>query len=924
MWGNFQRLTALGIFLSLPLLAEPSPYPLTIVGHDGFVFVKVTDSNGHDVLSLDKSPMYEGVLEKKNPPPSPSTKILLRMTYKTMEERGYIAGEAGKPFQYSAWAPNAVKIRVPISALVNLLGYYQNSPDSFFHLFRSTTHEKTQLLGSLLFGNDLSLSAHDLEVLQREAFEPQPAPVNVPILVQNLSVPIREIPYIRRIWGVKHLRTEINAAKVADFINDIQVGHLQMKFKSKSVDIDPSNDLIRIRLIVDKATLRGVIHQLGRPKEIFPYKDNVQGGFFRLVNSLLESFDKPTLDKLLQFYEQEKVLIGGDLGGTLEGETWQIRLSFGIQIVHEPSGYWKINLKEPLTVTPERLGISPNDKTNSKPKVVLKFVPKNLIGPNGEILYTQDDIKKPLIIDLSEKVLGDIRRTLNETLQQGFKSNLAPEDLGFFIPMGPGPYEDQSGKVALESRLETLDFEKDELVLGYGFRLQVAKSADCIKKFDPATLNSLKPLEPDDRKEVQTSKDIWTLESQVPLSQWTTSRQTPLDLNLSASSSLATLINAGAYASGIYCITTKTLWPREGFFPYVGFNPSALPKLSLDLNKLDLDFEGQLMSFERNFRKNSTAIGEKFDLVTSQGVASYAEAALDSKSDTFAVDLGPVRGTNFSDEENSFLSSLGKIMKSILVTSDIKPAEGIVSPKEKTHLFELSIPELEDNFSIRDAQNNLVKKLLFKSIRWNSDRIDLLADPTDFAWIEKIYAAASKESEKIYIPNTILDPELLGYSRFAPVTIRWKDETEPDFGNAKSETGNFFYSWRLLDCDSNMTDDWSVFKMTRETRVYPKKEGCYRFQIKGMNRSFKIESEPKVYEFKYLADERPIVTPITGGLKPAPLPATEPAKPANAEHEPSKGGFGCVLRPDTLPEGILVNLILLLMTAFAYFRYRRY
>jgi hypothetical protein len=795
--------------------------PLLIVGKDGFNFYLIRDGTGQPVKSIEGFPLYEGKNGKYRVTSSSHSLAIHRHL-----------PELGVPSLDSEWIPDFARIKVPISAVSGLLQYFQKNPEDFIHFFKGMTSTKAEIFRSLLFDQVLVLTSEDIRSLQRNSLNSNPSAIKIPIVIDNSASPSGKLIDL-----------------FAQMISDIQGSEFRFTFKNKHIEFDSTAGLAKLELTVEKAELRGPVHQMGRVKGLWQYRD--RGELRRIpLNVHLGSVHIHNLAELLYFYDSEDILIKGEVGEMVLG----VELTFAQDV----SGLWEVKLVKPLSLK----------LLDPDPHVAMSLLRK----ADGGGYKKLDDSPR-----LSEKVRIQIENTLSDTLKQALSTYFFPNDLGFQVPLQAPAYENFKEDVNLETKLSRVEFLRDGMLIGFDGRLSMQSPAACV----PSAEELVKNLKAPPRQEYLNSEpgNVWVLDSTFPSEKDPTIAPQPLwhsdndgsvlPLEVQTPREAIELVNLGAYAAGLYCLSSRAWWPRPGYIPLIEFRPSEPPRLSLNESQIRAAFSGSILTYNRNRKP----VGESFELDSRGQYGIRFEVPTVHLREAFAfqiqnpekIELYDVQNVNrnsFSPEENDFVADL---------------FSGIFGGPSESKL----------RFTFADLERLFRNQIQLKSVHLTASGADVLVDPGEFKWVASRPEPAKLSSEENLQTEFLSDRPSRISDSF--LRLRWRQHSP--------EVRDVFYSWSLKS--DGVWSDWSPFDSDQEVLKSLSQTGKYEFQVKAMNRKFEIEEIPQSYEFYYEAPVNEPTKVVKSSDWAKPVKIEKKAADLKTERyeskEADKGAFGCSL-----------------------------
>ncbi|MBN8555258.1 MAG: hypothetical protein J0L93_07430 [Deltaproteobacteria bacterium] len=792
-------------------------FPLLLEGKDKFNFYLIRDEN-RKPITLRGSPLYEGK----------SGIFRVTSSLKNLIERQHLKDpENLVPPTQSAWVKDAFQIKVPASSASGLLRYFQEHPKDFENFFSGMTPEKLELFRSLLFDDTLVLSAVDIQSLQRNSLQPSPPPIKIPILIEKGK------------WG-KRLNRYI------EMILDIQGDEFVFTIEGKRIDFDPKTSTATLKLIVKKAELKGPLHEVGRLRGFWQFRDELSKikTNITIPTFVFGTWNIKNLGQPVYFFDKESILVSGIVG--------RMVLEASLQFIEPSPGLWRIHLAKPLNIK----------LLDDKPTVQMKV---RRLDPDG--VY-RDLVPDPDPAEITETVRKQIEDTLSDTIKSALNTYFFADDLAFRFPLRGLTFESQDANIQTQTKLSKVEMDSDGLVIGMDARLSMTSPANCSVRAVELIKNFTPVFDPQSEFKMQKS-GRWQLNHyENPQNPgWISNDENLKLIDVRLSKDALQLLNIGAYASGLYCLSSRAWWPRPGYIPLLEFRPAALPEIQFSNNSFNAHFEGDVFIYGRN----QQTMNEKFDVSNAKNIKLKFDIPGSFSSERSEWKISGIQNLNFSEDQ--IFSSETNSLNAWIEETFKKDDWGQI------------------RFSLSDLDKLFENKIRFSSFQLTDAGLDISIDPKDFSWVE-IRDSNSQVVETSQLKVSPLETEFLSDlpERIDNplLHLRWRQKYK--------QTEDVFYSWALRSSDSPVTE-WSPFDSEAEWMKFLTKPGKYEFLIKAMNRKYEIEKTPKVYEFYF----QPREEAPQKNVKPAdwaqPMPVEKKSnvstKTSVKETESDKGAFGC-------------------------------
>jgi hypothetical protein len=807
-------------------------YSRVLLGKNGFNYYLISQkkkANGNEaesvevpVFALDQTPLYEGIKQLGE------QELRVVSSLSNLRAHRRLRG-TGEPSLQSPWAKHSIKISLDQEMLKESLNHLGKSFDDFSRAFLGMSESKARLLYALLFEDKLSLSSEARELRRKmEKSETPPLPTLESL---NLS---SDVPSPGPTRIPLNVFSNFFSDLVVEWILDIYVESLDIKFRSKEIEFNPSTNSATVRIQAYSAELTGLSHNIGRLMD---------GKFFGVG---------PYHDKVLRV---ERAGLG------------EFEVEFSFSLERDADGFWKIEL------------------LNAKRPLILKM--KGL-DPKVEVQF--EGREKPDTFDLSEKLVRKIEVVLTKTLVSGLGGVFYPDDFGFKLPFQLSNAErklEDDGEASslpdseLEVQLSQLNFSPTGVDIFFDSRVNEYKHLTCVRDLVFPKISS------DASTDIQPSSSIgWKLEvDQRDPTKW---RQVAGLENMRGvvdsvikRSALLQMVEAAA-RGGLYCISTRSYWPRPGYFPLVEFQPTESPRLTMQSGKFDLEIIGKMTSSKRDSSGIDRFLGDSV-----QNISLMLSIGLDPgrREIWWHPSLSSAESSSF---ENQRLQSLTQMALGAAFGADLSGN----TPGGESYMSKY----LRDNLGIS-----------YQELDFQADKQITKA----YLDLDKLFSSEKKSSSaKIPEPKTLKPKNFPEYFKSLHVEVSWDGSDE------------LFYSWRKRGRDDSDWEAWSSFDKAKLASLHFEKPGRYYFQVKAMNQRFEIEKEPVAFDLYVEGPSTEMslkrVDPETKHESLDNEKAHWRAKDSDLESKTkaaapveSKGVFGCALVPNH--EGLSGMLVFYLL-----------
>jgi hypothetical protein len=231
--------------------------------------------------------------------------------------------------------------------------------------------------------------------------------------------------------------------------------------------------------------------------------------------------------------------------------------------------------------------------------------------------------------------------------------------------------------------------------------------------------------------------------------------------------------------------------------------------------------------------------------------------------------------SHFSESENQFLHKLAETLSRLTLGLDLA-GEAFLT----TDIFQRFFP--------------MGKGPLLEGLDTTSSGLKFNFNLQDFSWISHI----SKSTDPEGPDANILEPktEILALPAVVStpfVEVGWKPNDQ------------LLYSWRYKHRSDEKWGPWGAFERRDRASFWLDKPGHYEVQVKAMNRSFEIQSEPSYFEFDYRPLELKRDLKNSENSSPKSSESGSPGSAPSVERLSAKGLFGCHLRGLASAESVL-------------------
>ncbi len=822
---------------------EKSPEEL-ISGKDDFTYWLITDEKNQPVRSGIQSPLYQGEKQIRDQ----NRKITIFSSLVSLFQNDHVLSEH-EPGLISEVSPKSLGVFLSDGAVVNLLKYLQDHPDKFLSFFSGMSAVKAELFRGLLFHQELTLHQNDLRTLRRNAWDPLPAPLEIPLPITARGKTPQDgykphwwnlhSPWVNdKLLGGWDLLTEM--------INSIEVEKLNFNFTSKSITFDPLQQTMEIVLRASEAKLEGRMHQIGQFRDLHRYRDAAE---LKWIKNLIRYWDK---NLVLLSGEVKQVVYKEDTSSDVEKEV-PLELQVQIKFVPHDEKYWKIELARPLKFIVPAL-------PNEDPKVHLKFIREEWIRENDPTPYSEHDVDT-LTLTLSKAAQNKIEETLNAMLIETFSSSFFANDLGIHLPLS-----DEKDDVELAGALSQVEVESKGLRIGFDPQLKVRKVADCLldrrnergderakqeaflKSFaftsdpkstvteDTPTGSSSNANAPWALKSVLREKDKKHIEMQPWAWQGKGKAESRIELDVLPMAQQR--LFEGLYLGGQLCLSSDDGWTEDlsedlqqtlGKLPRMSIRPTAVPRWESAIESGaggELSLSLELQTYQRSF----DFYREKWEPSESQTISLQYPLVVNGAAKN--IQLPGIRNLKISQLERDELAEIQEAVD-LGMRKALSKFNSVFLEGGKDHLA-VTFSQLD-----RAAKN----RLKFEAIHWGSEGLKVAFDPLQFAWFpskEPSKAEASVRSGTKIAQIEFAD-DLPTRVRDSEINIRWKQKG----GSSSSK-----FSWILKEPkDLEWGKNWSPAARIFERSFSLQEAGWYSVAVKSISGTG--FSEPQVFRFYY-------------------------------------------------------------------------
>ncbi len=826
-----------------------------LLGTDEFVYHPLSDAEGHPIISIDGTRLYEGVRLEKD-------RVLgTVVSYQTLVKNRHLHKDISAS---TNWIRNALTFFINSDVFAGFLQHYQQADramdesQKIKNFFSGSTEEKAEVLTSLLLRSKLVLTDDALAALRRSYDYPSPEPMIIPISVEPKEIDLQQWAqskgrFFR--WMASHFSDE-TAAKglnaVFKMTSDIQAEELSFDFKEKTLVFDPHDQVFRLRLKVDQAILRGPVHNIGE---------------VRYLNKIYNAgMPIRRFDEVVQLKS-----------GTVHDFTIDVGLAFE----RDRSGMWRFRIKAD---TPLRLEMGKNQPCKifgpETPCVIMTTVdPRQKVwNPDTKEFSALESVTE---VELVPSTIKLIESVLSDTLTGAFKTFYFAEDLAFLFPLQDRS-QPESTDISLQTRLSKVKIVEDGLELGFDARLLLKQPDVCIE----TTLKELQTMAPRSSAAgislATETENTWILQddllsrpSEGVFPRWETKPSLgKSEVNVHLAPEAMDLLGFGLWTAGRFCVTNGVLRNLYSGMPLTNFHVLQSPRLSLGKDQLQVRLQGKLQFFERNheflnekFIPLGDTLGPRILDLGLRFETRSSDRRLESKG-VFDIQM-----EGYKEAENEILRALSDLLHRPFWTYQ-----------------DLGTLFFEDDFVLKD--------FLFLP-----NGAQGLIEPQDYGWF--LRPPRFERLSKQEISPTLFVEKPSREVRDETIHISWKPTLE-------LEGEKYLYSWRLVsDLDRKIERDgkkkfyWSDFSDLRGLDLRPDHPGIYSFEVKAMNSFFEIEKNPASVVFHYRPPEResPAPPPVSSDWSPPKMEVPKSESPQNeippANRMESKGFFGCQLRDES-------------------------
>lgn len=820
---------------------------------NSFKYFLLRDQNGQPILSRSNHAIYEGIRPSSSRNIAP---VHVLSSLKSLLENGYIE-QARQPEESTPWVKDIASIRVDFRAVEEAFESLSKDSKPLLDFFTNSPSLKAEIFEKLLLGDSLELDYRKLKAFKIGATYPNPEPIRFPIRVpvsaflRGISFPDRVEKSLDYVWG-----------KVADTYFDIHVAKLNLAFQKKSILFNASDQSLDIEVDLKGADLSGMIHGIGRVKNISNCFD------------LIDNKDPRKYWLNPNFWSQKSVLVGAEIGGA--------KVRFSLKFELDDDGFWKIKMSKPLRLS---FPASSNPSGSaSKPKVIIKMVaPEHVQIEDDQFIYDEKYVER-VESNLDQAAIQRIEKTLSMPFDAALKNAIQPDDLGIQIPIRGWPGEREQGEAKLQIRLGDIKWMKDHFALRFDGRMHFFKRAGCMKSIPLSDANwesSQSGVGPIDRGNRNSDGREFAVFESSDMHQFKWKFLNLDSVNpgvqiLIPKHGLQFLVQSAAF-SGLYCLSSRALWPRPGYFPLIEFSPARLPNLSLEKDKLTAQFSAAVTFFERDQKGTR----ERFIPKDPMNIEMELPLVHDSAKKELAWSLpSRVKVAGWNQEETDAFDRLLHLGLR-LFQSD---ASG-VNDKSAIVPLNFSYQVLSKFLNIGEPGVAANLQPVLKNLA-----IDGLGLSVDLDLGDNNHTPSGVRPKGAIIegkpPRTILVDAPPKHTREPFLTVRWKVDPE----------NPLFYSWRMKSHADRTWPDWKPFEARDYLLAAFEKPGRYEFQLKSMNRAFEIEEMPVVFETYFEPDISVALKPKKDGAQVLP---SEPSSSPVAGSSPApnrigaKGMFGC-------------------------------
>lgn len=772
------------------------------------------------ILATDGSPIYEGVRA------GPGEKLRIVSSFANLLSKGRLPNSI-RPQTYGPWAEQSIRVILDAATIEKFLGILGKDKRAFQSAAGGLTPDKAKLFYAILFQKRLQFSTRAVEserLLVQPDYDALPTLDALGLTSKNPDPDPTRVPISLSYGFWDHF---------IEFMLDIYVDSIEIQFAKKTITFDPKTQSIRFQMSAEGAELTGRSHNIGRVRNLSKY-----------VNRFPFFFHD-------RYVKVKKASIGA----------FDIDLSFKFEM--KESGFWQLEL------------------LNKERPLVLRMKDK-------EPLVNLDIENLPFrSTNLSDRVIKKIEDVLSETVASGLSSSFSPDDFGYRAPVRLPNFERVSDpdrklgggpQAELEVRMDKFNFLSDGVEMFLKTRVNRYSSPSCLKNFR----EDAEPIALSKSSVASSQNSPWQLVStferedqDVKIGSWkaqSVEGSSKGFVDIEVAKEALNQFSLTAALGGLYCSSTRAVWPRPGHTPLIEFRPLSPPQVRMNENQISVNVSGELLSYGRRFESDI----DGFHLSSQKHIEATIDANLEPATQKISWKPSELRFSN-SPVENDFVQ---EVLKMIFETFSKTGPDG-----RSTLGTEVFLSQLTQG------------KVQFESVKISKDRIQgrLPASNLDrLDWKQNVPIEGEWNDEDLVAPKTERIPETPTEVHFPNIEIRWKPNDR------------FLFSTRKRKADEAKWGDWSPFQRGDHESISLGAAGRYYVQVKAMNRGFEIEETPVQYEFYYDAPLQSLdllnrnpkddANPSQKSEgDPLQSEKNHPIEAAPPDSLPSKGIFGCSL-----------------------------
>ncbi len=825
-----------GLFTALMSVFSASPdAPINLIyGNREFVFYPILNQNHEPVQSLGGDNLYEGISKEG---------VRIQSTLKKLEKMRRLLTSV-QPLTVKTHE-NSFQLDISHRTFVDFLNLLGSDRKLFEKMMLGMTQTKKQILEGFLFGGGIRLNQADFEALGQNAFSTRG---NLPKVKVPATIPV---------FG-----------SIVESNMDIFVSTLDLDFLDKKIVFIPEDNKIQFVFHINDAELTGVCHWVVQPREALK-------GLFG------------------------KRLIGRVTKANVDPFT----ISFSMGLRKSADGYWGLKMVDPVKMTmdplaKEDIGVSnvgkklPDAEKKKGPGITITFQ-----WNEGKIVKSSTSHS-----EFNQESVDVIAGALQKTLLTGIETSFFPEDLGSRWGVQPPVHEKQSSYLEYETRLSDFKISESGFSLNldsWAHIFQKARCAEDLKWRETSAGNFSQ----------QPQREKWALislpkvkpepkakQKPIDFSQWDLfgkNSEIPPQLNLKISQGGLQFLANTAFDAGLYCVSTRSLWPRKAYIPLFQFKPADFPIVSMKYDQVGVSLNGKFQVGRRN-RLEDPSSPVKMEDLPAVNLQLGMRFLTDNQKIEWVVPSEGIKFGGFSDDENTYLYRALSTLSKLIVGMDLQ-GEAFLTNKILEQLkWEGDFPDLR-KFDLVDS--NLKLNFSLGRLKWLKRVLEL------------------DESTLAPTSTQIVKPETLFESDRGPATFIKLNMNVPNMQIAWQKNEKLLYSWTFKHRSEDQWRDWSAFEQTDRATFWLDKPGFYDFQVKAMNQSFDVQQFASHAEIYY--------QPRKNELDSKEVISYDDSKPKMAESSTkpevkkiSAGGFfGCSLQMNSQTKSSTGSVIFFLLVA---------